>query len=124
MIIAAAAPQALAQQIRPGMRFIAKTSAQAPILEEILEGKIPPTIPQYLTLPDPTGKISSYQSGGATKTAGNGFFSTAITTNRRTCFTGHQPQNGWEISPPQIRTEFITTRGKSVLFHPVDAADC
>jgi len=124
VIIAAAAPQALAKQIRPGMRFIAKTSAQAPILEEILEGKIPPTIPQYLTLPDPTGKISSYQSGGATKTAGNGFFSTAITTNRRTCFTCHQPQNGWEISPPQIRTEFITTRGKSVLFHPVDAADC
>ncbi|MFZ1060490.1 MAG: hypothetical protein WAP47_14990 [Candidatus Rokuibacteriota bacterium] len=94
------------------------------MLLDILRGEIPATIEQSVTFPDPTGKVSSYQPGGATTTASNAFFSSDITTNGRTCFTCHQPQNDWEISPPQIRAQLLLTRGRSALFQPIDAADC
>jgi len=115
--------QAAAQQ-RPGMPFLADTACQAPILLEILTDQIPPVIPQSLTMPDPAGQITSYQPNGPTKTASNAFFSSQITKNKRTCFTCHQPQNDWEISPPQILAEYVTSMGRGVLFHPIDAAVC
>jgi len=108
----------------PGMAIIARRAHNAAVLTRILKGEIPPTIEQYMTFDDLTGQISTYQPGGATTTADNAFFSSAITTNGRTCFTCHQPQNGWEISPPQILSQFLLTRGRSALFQPVDAANC
>ena len=122
-----ATSQTAAQQTAPGMPFIAQTAINAPTLEQILTGQIPATIPQYLTLPDPTGQISTYQPLaplGGTQTSTNAFFSTAITKNQRTCFTCHQPQNDWGITPPQILAELITTGGKSALFQPIDARNC
>jgi cytochrome c peroxidase len=107
----------------PGMSIIARIGQRVALLRKILRGDIPPTIEQNIALPDATGWISTYQPGGATITSGNAFFSSDITTNGRTCFTCHQPQNGWGISPPQILAQFLTTRGQSALFQPVDAAD-
>ena len=128
VLVGGVTSQAVAQTsqmtVMPGMPFIANSAINAPILGEILTGQIPATIPQYLTMPDPTGRISTYQPFGQTITAGHGFFtSTGITNNGRTCFTCHQPQNDWEISPPQILTELITTWGKSALFQPIDTAN-
>ncbi len=127
IMIAAAASQAVAQQ-RPGMPFIAQKATETKTLQQVLTGviptQIPASIPQFLTMSDPTGYIGTYQPGGETLTAGNSFFSTEITANGRSCFTCHQPQNGWEISPPQIKAELYATGGKSVLFQPIDAANC
>ena len=128
LLVGGVTSQAVAQMsqmtVMPGMPFIANSAINAPMLGEILTGQIPATIPQYLTMPDPTGQISTYQPFGPTITAGHGFFtSTGITNNGRTCFTCHQPQNDWEISPPQILTELITTWGKSALFQPIDTAN-
>lgn len=108
----------------PGMEVIARNARNTRVLLEILRGQVPSTIEQYVTFGDPTGKVSTYQPFGPTTTASNAFFSSDITTNGRTCFTCHQPQNGWEISPPQIHAQFLLTRGRSALFQPIDAADC
>jgi len=110
----------------PGMTIIARIGHNVAVLQKIFRGEIPETIDQYVSFPDDTGWISTYQPGGATKTSDNGFFSRDITTNGRTCFTCHQPQNGWSISPPEIRiiAESFAARGQSALFQPIDAANC
>jgi hypothetical protein len=105
------------------MSIIATIAENMASLENILKGNIPPTIPQNQVFPDPTGMTASYQPGGATNTSDNAFFSSIITKNQRTCFTCHQPLDGWGINPPQILAEFLTTGGQSPLFHPIDAAD-
>ncbi len=108
----------------PGMSVIARVGQNVAVLLKILKGEIPATIEEYISFPDATGFISTYQPGGATATSSNAFFSSDITTNGRTCFTCHQPQNNWEISPPQILAQFLLTRGQSALFQPIDAANC
>ncbi len=135
LIIAAVSSQSGAQQM-PGMPFIAQKAAQAQTLIQILTGQTPATIPQYLTMPDSTGQISTYQPLaplGGTQTAGNGFFlsqtttngtTTNITANGRTCFTCHRPQSDWEINPSDIQAEYLKSQGKSALFQPIDSAVC
>ena len=123
LAVAAATSQA-ADDKTPGMAFIAQRAQRIQMLRQILKGQIPVTIDQYMTFGDLTGRISTYQPGGPTTTSNNAFFSSAITNNGRTCFTCHQPQNGWEISPPQIFAQYLLTRGQSALFQPIDAANC
>jgi hypothetical protein len=106
------------------MPVITRSAHKAAVLLKILKGEIPATIEEYVSFPDATGWISTYQPGGPTATSSNAFFSSDITTNGRTCFTCHQPQNNWEISPPQILAQFLLTRGQSALFQPIDAANC
>jgi hypothetical protein len=118
-------PSGLGMQQPPGMGLIVPKSVAAPMLPSFSTGQIPPTIPKTLVSADPTGQITTYQPGGAIATNSNAFFiSSGITNNGRTCFTCHQPQNDWEISPPEIMSEYLATKGTSVLFHPIDAAVC
>ena len=51
---------------------------------------------------DPKGAIASFQPNGATLTSNNAFFKD-MGTNGRTCFTCHQPQNGWGVSAKRCR---------------------
>ena len=113
-----------ASHTEAGMATIAGTVQDVRLLSVILNGSTPSTIPEYFTLPDQTGGIATYQPGGPTSTSGNGFFSTHITTNGRSCFTCHQAQNGWSLSPPAIAAQFRSTKGRSALFQPIDAANC
>jgi hypothetical protein len=53
----------------------------------------PSEIPELQVDDDPTGKIATYQPGGATNTTDNAFFQN-LGTNGRTCFTCHQPHAG------------------------------
>ncbi len=123
--------QTPAGKMPPGMSSIVNNAMQTPILPGFLTGAIPTKIPATQTLSDPTGQITTYQIAnggvgpgtGTTTTAGNGFFLPSP-ANGRTCFTCHQPQNDWEISPPQIQAQYATTQGKSVLFMPIDSAVC
>lgn len=108
----------------PGMAQIVEKARGVVMLQQIRQGMTPEIIEQYLLMPDPEGLIGSYQPGGPTISAENGFFSTDITTNGRNCFTCHQPQNGWSISLPEILDQFRMTGGRSDLFQPIDAADC
>ena len=72
---------------------------------------------------DPGGRIASFQPGGATITAMNAFFQD-LGTNGRTCFTCHQPQNGWGISAEDVRVRFAESAGTDPIFRLVDGATC
>ena len=83
----------------------------------------PSEIPEIQIDDDPTGKIATYQPGGATVTADNAFFRT-LGTNGRTCFTCHQPQNGWTISAAGAQARFAASSGTDPLFRQIDGATC
>jgi cytochrome c peroxidase len=80
-------------------------------------------ISRYSTDRDETGEIATFQPGGATLTANNAFFQD-IGTNGRTCFTCHQPQNGWSVSAENVAARFAATGGKDPIFRLVDGATC
>src|SRR6516162_10067132 len=83
----------------------------------------PPTIPKLEVDADPTGSIATFQPGVATITASNAFFKD-LGTNGRTCFTCHQPQDGWTISAKSVRARFDASAGLEPLFRLVDGATC
>ena len=83
----------------------------------------PPVIAVQTHDRDPLGVISTLQSDGTTITSTNAFFQD-IGSNGRTCFSCHQPQNGWGISASSVRHTFAGSRGKAPIFRPVDGAVC
>jgi cytochrome c peroxidase len=83
----------------------------------------PGTIPKYREDADPSGRVATFQPGGGTETGGNAFFQD-LGTNGRTCFTCHQPQNGWTISAAGAKERFDASGGNDPLFRLVDGATC
>lgn len=83
----------------------------------------PSIIPQFELDSDSKGLVASYQPGGPTVTASNPFFQN-LGTNERTCFTCHQPQNGWTISASSAQARFDHSAGMEPLFRLVDGATC
>src|SRR5215470_7646947 len=72
---------------------------------------------------DPNGQIASFQPNDATITANSAFFQD-LGTNQRTCFSCHQPQNGWGISAADVSTRFDISDGTDPVFRLVDGATC
>jgi len=83
----------------------------------------PPVIPRFSVDSDPTGAVATFQPNGATFTFNNAFFQN-LGTNGRTCFSCHQPQNGWTVSAADVATRFATSRGADPIFRLVDGATC
>jgi cytochrome c peroxidase len=83
----------------------------------------PPIIPSFVQDPDPSGIIATRRPGKATVTSENGFFSD-LGTNNRTCFTCHQPKNGWGVSAQSIQERFGASQGADPIFRLVDGANC
>jgi cytochrome c peroxidase len=83
----------------------------------------PPVIPRFSLDPDQSGAVSTFQPGGATFTYNNAFFQN-LGTNGRTCFTCHQPQNGWGVSAAGIAERFALSGGTDPIFRLVDGATC
>ena len=69
----------------------------------------PHVINRFTVDSDPKGAIASFQPNGATFTANNAFFKD-MGTNGRTCFTCHQPQNGWGVSAKDVAERFPENR--------------
>jgi len=85
---------------------------------------IPPLASARVTLSsDRTGSIATLNAIGPTATVSNAFFQ-SLGTNQRTCFTCHQPQSGWSVSPGDITRRFNNTQGQDPIFRPVDGATC
>jgi hypothetical protein len=82
----------------------------------------PFVIPELEIDRDPGGAIASFQPNGPTLTAKNGFFQN-LGTNGRTCFTCHQPQDGWSLSAQHARDRFYANPNDP-LFRLVDGANC
>jgi len=93
------------------------------LLLQILSGTIPASIPTPLSFQDASGTITSYQPNGATATSNNGFFS-PLGSNGRTCFTCHQPQDGWALTPQSVVATYSLTHGNTPLFQAIDSAGC
>jgi hypothetical protein len=83
----------------------------------------PIVIPKFEPDSDASGAIATFQPGGATFTANNAFFQN-LGTNGRTCFTCHQPQNGWGVSAASVADRFAASAGTDPIFRLVDGATC
>ncbi len=87
------------------------------------EQPTPPVIPKFEIDFDPSGLIATAQPGGPTLTSQNAFFGN-LGTNGRTCFTCHQPQNGWSVSAASVQARFYASFGTDPIFRLVDGATC
>jgi cytochrome c peroxidase len=83
----------------------------------------PPIIPKLEVDDDPSGRVETFQPGGATITANNAFFQN-LGTNGRTCFSCHQPQTGWTVSAASVGARFDSSEGKDPIFRLIDGATC
>jgi cytochrome c peroxidase len=83
----------------------------------------PPVIPKFEIDPDPFGSIATLQPDGPTQTSQNAFFAN-LGTNQRTCFSCHQPQNGWTVSAASVKARFYVSQGNDPIFRLVDGATC
>lgn len=83
----------------------------------------PSVIPRFSAALDPTGAVATFQPNGATFTFNNAFFKN-LGTNGRTCFTCHQPQNGWSVSAAGVSERFAASAGTDPIFRLVDGATC
>jgi cytochrome c peroxidase len=82
----------------------------------------PQVIPQLEVDADPSGTVATFQPGGSTVTASNPFFQN-LGSNGRTCFTCHQPQDGWALSAQHAKDRFAADSNEP-LFRLVDGATC
>ena len=82
----------------------------------------PPVIPQLQIDGDSSGMIATFQPNGSTLTANNAFFQN-LGSNGRTCFTCHQPQDGWSLSAQHAQARF-NSDPNDPLFRRVDGATC
>jgi hypothetical protein len=83
----------------------------------------PPVIDRFEVDIDPKGAIATFQPNGATFTANNAFFKD-MGTNGRTCFSCHQPKNGWGVSAKDVAERFEKSGGTDPIFRLVDGATC
>jgi cytochrome c peroxidase len=92
----------------------------------IFETKItsaPRAIFKYQFDLDPRGVLATYQPNGATFVPNSPFFKN-LGTNGRTCFSCHQPQDGWGLSAAGAKARFDSSFGLDPLFRLVDGATC
>jgi cytochrome c peroxidase len=82
----------------------------------------PPVIPGFEIDGDPTGAIATFRAGGPTITAESPFFQ-SLGSNSRTCFTCHQPADGWSLSARHAQNRF-NAHPDEPLFRLVDGATC
>ena len=71
---------------------------------------------------DATGAIETFNVNGHTNT--KGAFFQSLGTNGRACFTCHQPDQGWTVTPAGIRDRFDDTRGRDPIFRANDGSNC
>ena len=102
----------------------AQAMAVAPSTADIIGTQtIPASIPQTDTVGDATGSVSTFQPNGATTTSSNAFFE-SLGTNGRSCFTCHEPQDGWGLSATDATARFKATKGTDPIFNLIDGATC
>src|SRR5207244_13000130 len=53
----------------------------------------------------------------------NPFFQ-SLGTNGRSCFTCHKPDQGWSVTPGEIRDRFEDSRGRDPIFRTNDGSNC
>ena len=72
--------------------------------------------------PDPFGQLRTLTTNGSFDLQ-NPFFKD-LGTNGRTCFSCHQPDQGWTITPEDVQQRFTASRGLDPIFRANDGSDC
>jgi len=75
-----------------------------------------------LTFSNPAGIQRTITTADSFDT-GNPFFQN-LGTNGRSCFTCHEPDQGWSVTPRGIRERFEETRGRDPIFRSNDGSNC
>jgi hypothetical protein len=75
-----------------------------------------------LTHPNADGKVTTFSPAGRIDLE-NPFFQD-LGTNRRTCFSCHQPDSAWTITPANLERRFEKTRGTDPVFRNNDGSNC
>lgn len=79
-------------------------------------------IPNLFPFLDPTGLVSTYNTGGPI--VENTPFFQSLGTNGRSCATCHVAGNAMGLSTQNVQQRFFLTRGHDPLFAAVDGANC
>src|SRR5271154_1201711 len=79
-------------------------------------------IPNLFPFLDPTGLVSTFNTGGPI--VENGPFFQSLGTNGRACSTCHIAGDAMGFSTRNIRERFVETQGRDPLFAAVDGANC
>ena len=79
-------------------------------------------VPTPLLTLDDSGILSTYTENHRIN-LDSAFFK-SLGTNGRSCFTCHQPQDAWTVTPRNIQTRFLFTGGQDPIFRTVDGANC
>ena len=78
--------------------------------------------PNQLTFSDNAGVQSTVTTAESLDTD-NPFFQ-SLGTNGRSCFTCHQPDQAWTVTPARIRDRFEDTSGRDPIFRTNDGSNC
>ena len=71
---------------------------------------------------DPSGQLRTFTTNEGFDLA-NPFFQD-LGSNGRVCFTCHRPDQGWTITPDDVRRRFFETRGLDPIFRNNDGSNC
>jgi cytochrome c peroxidase len=111
---AAAARAGAIEHVKKMQRLFPENSAE--------KQATPLVIPELEIDLDPSGATGTFQPRGPTITAQNPFFQD-LGTNGRTCFTCHQPEDGWSLGAQHARDRF-EANSNDPLFRLIDGATC
>ena len=78
--------------------------------------------PNIITTRNASGQLRTFNANGPLDLQ-NPFFRD-LGTNGRTCFTCHQPQDAWTITPANVVERFIESRGNDPIFRSNDGSNC
>jgi cytochrome c peroxidase len=82
------------------------------------EGKAPNMFP----FDNASGVLRTFNTAGPIDLL-NPFFGD-LGTNGRSCFTCHQPQDAWTITPANVQARFAQSKGRDPIFRSNDGSNC
>lgn len=96
-------------------------SDPAPELPNAVQGHDGNIILNIKNFPNDEGIARTFNFNGFTNLTAT--FTQDLGSNGRTCFTCHDPANGWSIGPDGLQARFETSDGTDPAFRPVDGAN-
>jgi len=100
---------------------LASCAIDAPSQEAVVEEALNATDSNNHQYNDVTGTSSTYSTAGVIQQTGPFFLE--LGTNGRTCFTCHQIDQGWSITPAGVQARFDATSGTDPIFRVVDGSN-
>jgi cytochrome c peroxidase len=97
------------------------TAATAALIAMAYASSAAPRRVDGLTFPNPSGVIGIV---GMNETDADNPFFQGLGTNGRSCATCHQPAQGWNITPAELRNRFDRTDGLDPIFRTNDGSNC